>query len=120
MAFLLIHFDDDPAVDNYYRIQIHRDSLNQKADVDFSLDDTFATNNEVTIGTGYNYRKEDNLYVTLYHIEKKYYDFLQSVESAANSNGNPFAQPARVKSSVQGGIGIFTTLVYDRKEFYIE
>ncbi len=120
LAFLLIRFDDNPAANNFYRIQVHKDSLNKNADVDFTLDDSFATNNEITLGTGYNYRKEDQVYVTLYHIEKKYYDFLQSVESAANANGNPFAQPSRVTSSVQGGIGIFTTLMYDRKEFYLD
>lgn len=120
LAFLLIRFDDDPTANNYYRIQVHRDSLNRNPDVDFSLDDSFATNNEITLGTGYNYRKEDQVYVTVYHIEKKYYDFLQSVENAANANGNPFAQPARVTSSLEGGIGIFTTLVYDRKEFYLD
>jgi hypothetical protein len=41
------------------------------------------------------------------------------VSSAANANGNPFAQPAKVKSTVQGGLGVFATLVYDRKKIVI-
>lgn len=119
-AFLLTHFDDDPATDDYYRFQVHRDSLNKGADVDFTLDDSFATGNEITIGTGYNYEPGDTVYVTVYHIERSYYDFLESIESASNANGNPFAQPATVKSTVQGGIGVFAVLVYDRKKIVIE
>lgn len=119
-AFLLVKFDDDPSLTNYYRLQIHKDSLNKNADVDFNLDDSFNTNGEITLGTGYNYQFGDTVYVSLYHIEKSYYDFLETVASAAGANGNPFAQPARVKSTVQGGLGVFATLVYDRKKIVIE
>jgi hypothetical protein len=119
-AFLLIRFDDPLDTRNYYRIQVHRDSLNRNPDVDFTLDDTFSTAGEITLGTGYNYRKGDSLYVTLYHLEESYYNFLESVEDAARANGNPFAQPAQIKSAVQGGIGVFATLVYDRKKIMIE
>jgi hypothetical protein len=120
LAFLLVKFDDtDPAITNYYRFQIHKDSLNKNADVDFNLDDTFNTNGEITLGTGYNYQRGDTVYVSVFHVEKNYYDFLESVSSAANANGNPFAQPAKVKSTVQGGLGVFATLVYDRKKIVI-
>jgi hypothetical protein len=118
-AFLLVKFDDDPSLTNYYRFQIHKDSLNKNADVDFNLDDTFKTNGEITLGTGYNYQRGDTVYVSLFHIEKSYYDFLETVSSASNANGNPFAQPAKVKSTVQGGLGVFATLVYDRKKIII-
>lgn len=120
LAFLLIKFDDDPLVQNYYRIQVHRDSLSRNAEVDFSLDDSFKTGDEITLGTGYDFQKGELVYVTLYHIEKPFYDFLESVSSAASANGNPFAQPAKVESTVQGGVGVFTTLVYDRKRIIIE
>lgn len=120
LAFLLIRFDDVAATDDYYRIQVHKDSLNKRADVDFTLDDSFTTNNEVTLGTGYNYQKGDIVYVTLFHIEKSYFDFLESIEDAANANGNPFAQPSQIKSSVNGGLGVFATLVYDRRMVVVE
>jgi hypothetical protein len=119
-AFLLVKFDDNPSMTNYYRFQIHKDSLNKNADVDFNLDDSFNTNGEITLGTGYNYQKGDTVYVSLYHIEKSYYDFLETVSSAASANGNPFAQPAKVKSTVQGGLGVFATLVYDRKKIVLD
>ena len=119
-AFLLIRFEDDPDVENYYRLQVHKDSLNSNSELDFSFNDDFKTGSEITIGTGYNYEYGDTVYVTVYNIEKNYYDFLESVENAANANGNPFAQPARVKSTVEGGIGVFTTLVYDRKRIVLE
>ncbi len=120
LAFLLIKFEDDPLTENFYRIQVHRDSLNQNADVDFNFDDSFKTGNEITIGTGYNFEKGEQLYVTLYHIEERFYNFMESVASAANANGNPFAQPAKVESTVQGGVGVFATLVYDRETIVIE
>ncbi|QHT71247.1 DUF4249 domain-containing protein [Rhodocytophaga rosea] len=119
-AFILAHFEDDPSQNNYFRFQVHKDSLNRGAELDFTLDDTFASGTEITIGTGYNYEPGDTVYVTVYHIERSYFDFLESVESASSANGNPFAQPARVKSTVQGGIGVFATLVYDRKRIVIE
>jgi hypothetical protein len=119
-AFILARFEDDPTQNNYFRFQVHKDSLNKGAEVDFTLDDSFASGTEITIGTGYNYERGDTVFVTVYHIERSFYDFLESVENASNANGNPFAQPARVKSTVQGGIGVFATLVYDRKRIVIE
>ena len=83
------------------------------------FEDRFATNNEITLGTGYEYEEGDTLFVTLFHIDKAYHDFLESAKDAAGANGNPFAQPSQVKSTVTGGIGVFTTLVYDRQQIVI-
>ena len=52
---------------------------------------------------------------TLFRINSEYYSFQQSVREAARANGNPFAQPARSHSTVEGGIGVFTVLVPDRE-----
>jgi hypothetical protein len=119
-AYLTVRFDDPPDTKDYYRFVINRDSLTGSLETRFNIDDRFTTNNEITRGTGYNYEDGDTLIVTLYHIEKSYYDFLESANRAANANGNPFGQPSLVKSTVQGGIGVFTTLVYDRKRIIIK
>ena len=119
-AYLTARFDDPADTEDYYRFVINRDSLTGKVETRFTLDDRFATNNEIPLGTGYNYEDGDTIFVTLYHIEKVYYDFLESTNRAANANGNPFGQPSLVKSTVQGGIGVFTTLVYDRKRLIIK
>jgi hypothetical protein len=119
-AYLTVRFDDPPDTKDYYRFVVNRDSLTGSLETRFNIDDRFTTNNEITRGTGYNYEDGDTLIVTLYHIEKSYYDFLESANRAANANGNPFGQPSLVKSTVQGGIGVFTTLVYDRKQIIIK
>lgn len=119
-AYVLMRFDDAADTENYYRFQVHRNSPSTNAETDYIVDDSFTNGKEVTLGTGYDFLKGDTVYVTLYHLEKRYYDFMQSVENAANANGNPFAQPATIKSTVQGGIGVFATLVYDRKKMVIE
>lgn len=119
-AYLTVRFDDPPGTKDYYRFVVNRDSLTGSLETRFNIDDRFTTNNEITRGTGYDYEDGDTLVVTLYHIEKSYYDFLESANRAANANGNPFGQPSLVKSTVQGGIGVFTTLVYDRKQIIVK
>jgi hypothetical protein len=119
-ALLLTSFQDDGSTSNYYRYITTRDSLNSGSSRDFASSDDLTNGKRVTFGSGYNYDPGDTLIITLYHIEKQYYDFLESAESAKDANGNPFAQPSQIKSSVQGGIGIFTNLAYDRKTVVIE
>ncbi len=119
-AYLTARFDDQPDVPDYYRFVINRDSLTGEVKTNFTLDDRFGTNNEITLGTGYEYEDGDTLIVSLFHIDKAYFDFLESANGAAGANGNPFAQPSLIKSTVQGGIGVFTALVYDRKQVIIK
>ena len=64
--------------------------------------------------------KGDTIISTLFHIDKAYYDFRESVQNAINSNGNPFGQPGVLKSNIEGGLGIFTGLTFDRKTLIIE
>ncbi|TXK49095.1 DUF4249 domain-containing protein [Pontibacter qinzhouensis] len=119
-ALLLTSFQDDPDKANFYRYVVHRDSVEKASARDFFVNDNLTNGQRVSIGSGYNYRKNDTLIISLYHIEQKYYDFLTSTSDAKNANGNPFAQPSRIKSTVEGGIGIFTNLVYDRKMVIIK
>ena len=114
-AYLLTSFQDDANVNNYYRFITHLDSLNTKPNRDFTLNDNLTNGKRITLGSAYIYDRNDTIIVSLYHIEKQYYDYLNSVEDARSANGNPFAQPSKIRSSVQGGIGIFTNLAYQRK-----
>ncbi|MFT2009574.1 DUF4249 domain-containing protein [Pontibacter sp. 13R65] len=114
-ALVLTTFQDDPNLPNFYRYVVHRDSVEKASSRDFVASDELTNGQRVSLGGGYNYKKTDTLIISLYHIEKKYFDFLNSTSDAKNANGNPFAQPSRIKSTVEGGIGIFTNLVYDRK-----
>jgi hypothetical protein len=114
-AYLLARFQDPAATADFYRLQIHKDSISKDSERDFTLDDRLTNGQLMTLGTSYRFRTNDTLLVTLYHIDQPYYQFLQSVNDARNANGNPFAQPAAIRSTVQGGVGVFTILSEDRR-----
>jgi hypothetical protein len=119
-AYLLIRFKDNPKKDNYYRLTIHKSNTNKRPQTDFFFTDRlFAGQGGVL--TGYNYKANDTLIVSLYHIDKEFYQFLDTSRDAARANGNPFALPSGVISNVKGdGTGIFTTLVFDRRTVIVK
>lgn len=122
-AALLLTYFKDPDGPNWYRRQLHLGETINTSEIqqDFIADDNITTeDNTFVFGSGYDYTFGDTLFTTLYHIDEPYFDFLESVFNASSSNGNPFATPASIRSNVQGGIGIFTGLAYDRDTIIIE
>ena len=120
-ALLNTTFKDEGSTTDAYRYQIHKDSLSvRKRETDRFTTDRLNNGNKMLFGTSYRFEQNDTLLVTLYHIERPYYDFLSTLDDAQNANGNPFAQPSAIKSTVQGGIGVFTTLSYDRKQVILK
>jgi hypothetical protein len=118
-AYVLTNFRDPAGVGDYYRLQIHRDSISDDPEVDYDVEDRLNDGKNFTLGSSYIFDPGDSLLVTLYHMDQAYYLFRQSVEDARNANGNPFSQPSAIKSTVEGGVGIFTVLSYDRKQIII-
>lgn len=120
-ASIEIRFDDDQAMDNYYRVEVLRDSSGILVP-EFTIlyADTFEEQEEVVFTIGGEFEEGAIVIINLYHLEKDYYEFLRSVEEAEDSNGNPFGQPARIKSAVNGGLGIFTNLAFDTEIVVIE
>ena len=118
-AYLLTTFQDDPNTDNYYRYMTHIDIRDGSSNRDFVISDELTNRKRTFLCAAYKYEDGRSLIVTLFHIEKQYYGCLASISDAKNANGNPFAQPSRIKSSVEGGIGVFTNLAYDRKTVVI-
>ncbi len=114
LAAINTYFIDNQSRANYYRFLIHSDSTQEKQRFGFFFSDQFYNSARIELFTNYRFDYGDPLYFTLYHLEKQYYDFLRSTNDAANANGNPFAQPSAIKSTVTGGIGVFTTLSYSR------
>jgi hypothetical protein len=115
-AYLLARFRDDPTTQNYYRYVTHKGKIGPSTrEQDLELADRAFNGELFTVASGYNYQRGDTLTATLYHIEKAHYDFLESTEDAYFANISPFNQPSAIKSNVQGGIGIFTGLTYDRQ-----
>ncbi|WP_139923825.1 DUF4249 domain-containing protein [Hymenobacter sp. DG01] len=114
-AYLTVKFQDPAATTDYYRFQVHKSSLGHDPDVEYTVEDRLTNGQAITLGTSYEFKANDTLFVTLYHLDRPYYQFLQSVQDARNANGNPFAQPSAVRSTVTGGVGVFTVLSYQRQ-----
>lgn len=114
-AYVLTTFNDPAGALNYYRLMIHKDSISQDPEADYDVEDRLNDGKPFTLGTSYRFQAGDTLLITLYHIDQPYYLFRRSVDDAQNANGNPLSQPSAIKSTVQGGVGIFTVLSYDRR-----
>jgi hypothetical protein len=120
LAYLITTFHDPSSPDDYYRLQLHKhDSIYGGPEVDQLLDDRLNNGNSFPLGTTYRFYHGDTITSTLYHIDEPYYRFRRSVRDARNANGNPFAQPAAIHSTVQGGLGVFTILNYSRRRIVL-
>jgi hypothetical protein len=117
LARALTYITDDTKTTDYYRRLLNYSTLDSFPQQDFLAPDRISTTALVAFGTGYELKEGDTIFNTIYHIEKPYYDYLESVQLSIAANFNPFAQPSTIKSNVTGSanpLGIFTTLVYDR------
>jgi Domain of unknown function (DUF4249) len=113
----LTYITDDLRTTNYYRRLLNYKSLDSLPQQDFLVNDRFSTEPSIAFGTGYDLKLGDTLYNTIFHLNKEYYDYIESYQLAIVGNLNPFAQPSRIRSNVTGTsnpLGIFTALVYDR------
>jgi hypothetical protein len=114
-AMVTVKFQDPPGVGDFYRFQVHNDSISEDPDVEYYPEDRLLDGQLVTLGTSYEFAPDDTLIVSLFHLDRPYYNFLRSINDAQSANGNPFGQPAAVQSTVQGGIGVFAILNYQRR-----
>ncbi len=120
-AALLTRYFDPVAPGNAYRYQTNR-VVRGKFDrqQSFELDDLRINGAPSAVGSSYRFTQGDTLDVALHHISLPYLRFLESVDAAEGANGNPFAQPASIKSTVQGGLGVFTSLATDRRRIILK
>ncbi|TAD98906.1 MAG: DUF4249 domain-containing protein [Bacteroidetes bacterium] len=114
-AVLLVRFKDNPQKEDFYRISFHKKRLTNSPTRDFHFNDILFASETSGIGSGFQFKEKDSVFVTLYHIEEGYYRFLRSTAAAARANANPFSEPAVILSNIDNGIGVFTTLTFDRK-----
>ncbi len=112
-----VFFTDPAGVKNYYQAlaykQKPRIEINERADLE--LPDTAFEGKEFGFYTDYVFAKKDTITMRLYSLLPEHFAYLESVEDAVRGNLNPFAQPALIKSTVTGGLGLFTTLNFDEK-----
>lgn len=118
-AYVLTRFQDPAATTDFYRYQVHKSTVASGAEVEYTLEDRLTNGQPISLGTSYQFEPNDTIFVTLYHLDRPYYQFLQSVQDAQNSNGNPFAQPSAIRSTVEGGLGVFTVLNYQRQRIIL-
>jgi hypothetical protein len=124
MASLIVSAPDDINTVDFYRLMLHKGSLTDTAGFfnickdpvfDLSIDDArFFNNGVIAFGTGYDFNIGDTLITSIYHIEKEYHDYLETIADAETANFSPFAQPSRILTNIQGGQGIFTSLSFTR------
>ncbi len=86
----------------------------------FEFDDLQINGQPSVAGSSYRFSQNDTIDVALNHISLAYLDFINSIDAAQGANGNPFAQPAGIKSTVQGGLGVFTSIATDRKRIILK
>ncbi len=115
-ASLLTRYQDPGTPGNAYRYQTNRVTRQKfEEQQSFEFDDVQFNGRASVAGSTYRYTQNDTIDVALHHVSGAYLAFLESVEAARDANGNPFAQPASIKSTVQGGIGVFTSLATDQR-----
>ncbi|MGH1336924.1 MAG: DUF4249 family protein [Aureispira sp.] len=119
---------DDVQTRNYYRFTLHKNALWQQDSTggifdkvaiqpifDVTLFDQGVYSDGVILQrSDYSFFFGESAIGTIYHIDRFYYEYLTTSRAARDANLNPFLQPAKVKSNVQGGQGIFTALSFDR------
>ena len=118
-AYVLTNFRDPAAPDDCYRLQLHkgdpaRGVFRKQPEVDNAFEDRLLNGRPFIVGTSYRFYPNDTVTATLYHTDRAFYRFRQSVRDARSANGNPFGQPSAIYSNVQGGVGIFSVLSYVR------
>ncbi|GAC1371252.1 MAG: hypothetical protein NVS3B25_19580 [Hymenobacter sp.] len=114
-AYFLTSFRDPPTLDDTYRLLLHKGdpakgALLKKSESDIAVEDRLLNGKPFVLGTSYRFVAGDTVTATLYHTDQAFFRFRKSVNDARQANGNPFAQPSAIYSTVQGGVGIFTIL----------
>ena len=118
-AYLLTNFKDPSTPDDCYRLQLHRGNpakgvLLKRPEVDNSFEDRLLNGQRFAVGTSYRFYTGDTVTATLYHTDRAFFRFRESVRNARNANGNPFAQPSAIYGNVEGAVGIFSVLSSSR------
>lgn len=105
---------------NYYRFVVGRDLSDFDSDpTDFSLPDVSFNGKQFSFYSEPMYALNDTVTVRIYSMTRQHYEYRQSVLDARGANFNPFAQPGNIRSSVQGGIGIFTSILFDERKLIV-
>jgi hypothetical protein len=117
LARVLTYFTDDTTQTNYYRRMVNFGSLDSLPIQDFAPDDAIFVDGRGAFGVGFNFETGDTLIHTLFHIDRAYWRFFNTLNQSIFANLNPFGQPGLIETNIEGSIpatGIFTGLSYAR------
>lgn len=114
-------FTDPADKENYYRILIGKELSNFESDAsDFRISDLSFNGKRFSYYSDPDYAQNDTVTIKIYSLTKEHYEYLESSGNARRSNFNPFSQPGRIKSNIDGGLGIFTSIVYHERTIIIK
>ena len=119
-AYFLTKWTDPGATIDFYRLMLHKGKPANNSETDNDIRDKLFNGQPYAQVTTYRFKPNDTITATLYHVDSLYFDFRQSVRNARNANGNPFAQPSAIHSTVQGGLGVFSVLVSDTRQVILK
>jgi len=114
-ANFITRWTDVATTTDYYRLLLSNRRDPNDTERSYLFTDQFTNGQTFTALTTYRFEYGDTITATLFHMDPAYYAFQESVRGAILGNGNPLGQPARIRSTVQGGIGVFAVLVADRR-----
>lgn len=98
--------------DRFYRVIFNAGSITKPSLADVTLDSRDFVARDLLFFSGYRFSSGDTAILRTTAITQGYYNFLTSLRAAQSANGNPFAQPAVIQSTVEGGLGVFATTAY--------
>ncbi len=108
--YLNVWFSDPPSVENYYRIQIYRNGLLKRSMDDLIVfNDRYVDGNKVSISLFIDpYYLNDTVRVQLISLDKKAYDYFNTLAELINTNPGS-AAPANPNTNFSNGaLGYFS------------
>lgn len=110
LASIFVDIKDRVGEENYYRLVMRGPDPKHGVSYDGVWSDEDATGGILQAYSHFHFQKGWTVAINLYHIDKDFYDFLNSVQKAHDSNYNPFMQPANIESTLDGATGVFTAI----------
>lgn len=105
-----VEIADQPDEENFYKVVLRSPGDKTGTNYEGAWDDSGARDGKVRVSTEHILPHNMNVSVHVYHIDKKYYEFLKTLEQAIQANYNPFTQPANVQSALDGAVGVFAAI----------
>jgi hypothetical protein len=124
-----LHFQDDPAKRNFYRVRVEEVyaiySNDPSIDNDYRDTDKLLFDDALFNGRDASFAviipeyesEASTLTFVLEHLSEDYYKYIETSTLQRYVSGDPFAQPVTVHNNIRNGLGIFGTMSLAKKDF---